>query len=171
MTLQHPHAPLALRSEVNRGSAFSITVSRATPPPASRNQMPASSNSTIKGTRVLVVDNDTDALEAMRQMLLAWGCEVIAASHGNDIAASAGDADLWLFDYHLDEGDTGVQLWKRLTVAHKPRPTVILSADSGSDTREAVREVGLSLLNKPFKPLALRWAINHLLAARSTVES
>jgi len=48
---------------------------------------------------------------------------------------------------------------------HGPRPTVILSADAGSDTREAVRGVGLSLLNKPFKPLALRWAINHLLAA------
>ena len=42
---------------------------------------------------------------------------------------------------------------------------MILSADAGSDTREAVRGVGLSLLNKPFKPLALRWAINHLLAA------
>ena len=165
------HAPLALHSVVNRGSAFSITVARAPPPPASRNETPAGSNSTIKGTRVLVVDNDPDALEAMRQMLLAWGCDVIAASDSKAVDGSAGEAALWLFDYHLDDDDTGVQLWKRLVALPGQRPTVILSADTGGDTREAVREAGLSLLNKPFKPLALRWAINHLLAARSTVET
>jgi DNA-binding response OmpR family regulator len=80
------------------------------------------------------------------------------------------EAGLWLFDYHLDDGDTGIALYARLAAVHGPRPTVILSADTGSDTREAVREAGLSLLNKPFKPLALRWAINHLLAARATGE-
>ncbi len=165
------HAPLALHSVVNRGSAFSITVTRASPPPATRNDSPSGGTSTIKGTRVLVVDNDADALQAMRQLLLSWGCEVSAYSDASEIGASAQEADLWLFDYHLDDGDTGVQLWKRLDGARRQRPTVILSADTGSDTREAVREVGLSLLNKPFKPLALRWAINHLLATRSTVAS
>lgn len=125
---------------------------------------PAPGTSTIKGIRVLVVDNDPDALEAMRQMLLAWGCEVVAVRDASAVGTGAHEAALWLFDYHLDDGDTGVALWTRLAAAHGPRPTVILSADTGSDTRDAVREVGLSLLNKPFKPLALRWAINHLLA-------
>ncbi len=163
------HAPLSLHSVLGHGSAFSITVARAHPaqPPRSDTQ---TTNSTIKGTRVLVVDNDPDALEAMRQMLLAWGCDVTALGDGNAIDAGAHQADLWLFDYHLDDGDTGVQLWKRLAAAHGPRPTVILSADTGPDTREAVREIGLSLLNKPFKPLALRWAINHLLATRSVID-
>ncbi len=116
---------------------------------------------------MLVVDNDAAALEALRQMLLAWGCDVIAARDVAALDASAHEAALWLFDYHLDEGDTGVALWKRLVAVHGARPTVILSADTGSDTRDAVRSVGLSLLNKPFKPLALRWAINHLLATAS----
>ncbi|KRG63115.1 regulator [Stenotrophomonas humi] len=165
------HAPLALHSVINRGSSFSITVARAAPPPTSRDETPAAGNSTIKGTRVLVVDNDPDALEAMRRMLLSWGCEVTAARDGNAVEAAARDASLWLFDYHLDDDDTGVQLWTRLAGVHGPRPTVILSADTSGNTREAVREVGLSLLNKPFKPLALRWAINHLLATRSPVET
>ncbi|MET4615499.1 signal transduction histidine kinase/Na+/proline symporter [Stenotrophomonas sp. 2619] len=157
------HAPLELHSTVDRGSAFSITVAHATAPAAPRME-PAAGTSTIKGIRVLVVDNDPDALEAMRQMLLAWGCEVVAVRDASDVGTGAHEAALWLFDYHLDDGDTGVALWTRLAAAHGPRPTVILSADTGSDTRDAVREVGLSLLNKPFKPLALRWAINHLLA-------
>lgn len=162
------HAPLHLRSVPEHGSAFSISVQRAAPPATPRSSPPAAASSALKGVRVLVVDNDPDALEAMRQLLLSWGCDVIAAGQADDIGPSAHEAALWLFDYHLDDGDTGVALWKRLVGMHGPRPTVILSADAGSDTREAVRGVGLSLLNKPFKPLALRWAINHLLAASTT---
>ncbi|HFF5964961.1 TPA: PAS-domain containing protein [Stenotrophomonas maltophilia] len=162
------HAPLHLRSVPEHGSAFSISVQRAAPPATPRSSPPAAGSSALKGVRVLVVDNDPDALEAMRQLLLSWGCDVIAAGQADDIGPSAHEAALWLFDYHLDDGDTGVALWKRLVGMHGPRPTVILSADAGSDTREAVRGVGLSLLNKPFKPLALRWAINHLLAASTT---
>lgn len=162
------HAPLHLRSVPEHGSAFSISVQRAAPPTTPRSSPPAAGSSALKGVRVLVVDNDPDALEAMRQLLLSWGCDVIAAGQADDIGPSAHEAALWLFDYHLDDGDTGVALWKRLVGMHGPRPTVILSADAGNDTREAVRGVGLSLLNKPFKPLALRWAINHLLAASTT---
>ncbi len=162
------HAPLHLRSVPEHGSAFSISVQRAAPPATPRSSPPAAGSSALKGVRVLVVDNDPDALEAMRQLLLSWGCDVVAAGQADDIGPSAHEAALWLFDYHLDDGDTGVALWKRLVGMHGPRPTVILSADAGSDTREAVRGVGLSLLNKPFKPLALRWAINHLLAASTT---
>ncbi|HDS1837608.1 TPA: PAS domain-containing hybrid sensor histidine kinase/response regulator [Stenotrophomonas maltophilia] len=162
------HAPLHLRSVPEHGSAFSISVQRAAPPATPRSSPPAAGSSALKGVCVLVVDNDPDALEAMRQLLLSWGCDVIAAGQADDIGPSAHEAALWLFDYHLDDGDTGVALWKRLVGMHGPRPTVILSADAGSDTREAVRGVGLSLLNKPFKPLALRWAINHLLAASTT---
>ena len=165
------HAPLHLRSVPGHGSAFSISVQRAAPPVTPRSPPPTGGSSALKGIRVLVVDNDPDALEAMRQLLHSWGCDVIAAGNADDIGPSAHEAALWLFDYHLDDGDTGVALWKRLTGMHGSRPTVILSADTGSDTRDAVREAGLSLLNKPFKPLALRWAINHLLATRSTVAS
>lgn len=162
------HAPLHLRSVPGHGSAFSISVQRAAPPVTPRSPAPTGGSNALKGIRILAVDNDPDALEAMRQLLLSWGCDVIAAGSADAIGPSAHEAALWLFDYHLDDGDTGVALWQRLADMHGQRPTVILSADTGSDTREAVRGAGLSLLNKPFKPLALRWAINHLLAATAT---
>ncbi|HDS1674596.1 TPA: PAS domain-containing hybrid sensor histidine kinase/response regulator [Stenotrophomonas maltophilia] len=159
------HAPLQLRSVVNRGSVFSVSVARSAAPAAPRIEPPANAGSTLRGTRVLVVDNDADALAAMQQLLLSWGCDVFALRGAEGIDASAHDAALWLFDYHLDDGDTGVALFTRLAAAHGPRPTVILSADTGAETHEAVRGAGLSLLSKPFRPLALRWAINHLLAS------
>ncbi|WP_409460000.1 PAS-domain containing protein [Stenotrophomonas maltophilia] len=161
-------APLQVRSAPGRGSAFSISVARATPP-AMPSAVPAAiGNSTLKGVHVLMVDNDEEALQALRQLLLSWGCEVTAVTDVAAIGSSAQQAVLWLFDYHLDDGDTGVALWKRQAALHGPRPTVILSADTGSATRDAVRAAGLSLLSKPFKPLALHWAINHLLATAST---
>lgn len=159
------HAPLQLRSAVNRGSVFSVSVARSAAPATPRVEPPANAGSTLRGTRVLVVDNDAAALAAMQQLLLSWGCDVIAVRGAEGIDASAHDAALWLFDYHLDDGDTGVALFTRLAAAQGPRPTVILSADTGAETREAVRGAGLSLLSKPFRPLALRWAINHLLAS------
>lgn len=161
-------APLQLRSAPGHGSAFSISVARATPPATPAAAPAAIGNSTLKGVHVLIVDNDDEALQALRQLLLSWGCEVTAVTDVAAIGPSAQQAALWLFDYHLDDGDTGVALWKRLAALHGPRPTVILSADTGSATRDAVRAAGLSLLSKPFKPLALRWAINHLLATAST---
>jgi len=158
-----------LVSEVGRGSRFSITVPRAQAQaevaPAAR---PAAGG-TLAGTRVLLVDNDPGALAAVDRVLDSWGCEVRALGDGHDreIATAAAAADLWLFDYHLDDGDTGLALWSRLSREHGRRPTIIVSADASEETRTTVAGAGIALLSKPFKPLALRWAINHALAVPS----
>ncbi|MFH7611447.1 hypothetical protein RA272_28520, partial [Pseudomonas syringae pv. tagetis] len=93
-------------------------VQRAAPPATPRNSPPTGGSSALKGICVLAVDNDPDALDAMRQLLLSWGCDVIAAGNADAIGPSAHDAALWLFDYHLDDGDTGVALWQRLVTEH-----------------------------------------------------
>ncbi len=157
----------SLRSNVGRGSAFSIEVPVASAPERAARPARPMAGGAIAGTRVLLVDNDAGALAAVERVLASWGCDVRALGDGNDprIDAAAAAADLWLFDYHLDGGDTGVRLWSRLSQRHGRRPTIIVSADASARTQEAVREAGLSLLPKPFKPLALRWAINPLLAA------
>ena len=97
------------------------------------------------------------------------GCTVVDASdaHRAHAALSESPADLWLFDYHLDDGATGVGAHERLAEAHGARPTVILSADASADVRAAVQEAGLPLLMKPLKPLALKSVLDRLLAARA----
>ncbi|WP_407351841.1 PAS-domain containing protein [Luteimonas sp. R10] len=159
-------APLGLRSEVGRGTVFSLTLPRlpARPAPQSGTARPA-----LPGTRVLVVDNDADALQALAGLLRGWGC-TIAAAGGGTAAADAMQADpaaLWLFDYHLDDGDTGVGLHARLAARFGPRPTLILSADDGSGVRRDVLDNGLALLNKPVRPLALKSVLDRLLASRA----
>jgi len=86
--------------------------------------------------------------------------------HGAEAAMRESPVALWLFDFHLDDGDTGVALAERLTAQFGARPALILSADRGGDVRRAVHEAGLSLLAKPVKPLALKSVLDRVLAAR-----
>ena len=159
-------APLSLRSRVGHGAVFAVDLVRVTPPAA----MPSLAGKPgLAGRHVLAVDNDPDALDALRQVLVGWGCSVAIAADGAsaDAALRERDADLWLFDYHLDAGDTGVALAGRLRTTHGQRPCLILSADQTDAVRRAVRDADLPLLAKPVRPLALKSVLDRLLAARA----
>ncbi len=158
-------APLTLHSQPGTGTVFAVQVARApTPWPATgAGRAPA-----LAGLDVLVVDNEPLALDAMVQVLRGWGCNVMPATnlHTAQVALDGNTADLWLLDYHLDDGDTGVELHEYLSAIHGPRPTLVLTADAGETVRRAVHEAGLPLLLKPVKPLALKSVLDRLLAAR-----
>ena len=159
------HAPLALRSRLGSGTVFSVSVPCVA---TARAETPAKPRHRLAGTRVLLVDNDPLALAALASLLQGWGCEVVTAGDGEaaEQALEAGTAALWLFDYHLDDGDTGTALVARLSARFERRPAMILSADTGDAVRRAVHEAGLPLLAKPMKPLALKSVLDRLLAAR-----
>jgi len=158
--------PLTLRSRVGIGTAFALRLPRidhASSRPASN---PA--QATLAGTRVLVVDNEPATLVALKRLLAGWGCTVSDAT-GSDGAMHAQQSDdpaLWLFDYHLDGGDTGVALRERLAARFGARPTLILSADDSPDVRRDVLERGFTLLRKPVRPLALKSILDRMLVSR-----
>ena len=158
-------APLGLRSAVGRGTVFSLRLPRAEPAP--RAEL-AAARGGLAGTRVLLLDNDPDALAALRGLLEGWGCEVEAAADGDAAAdrMQARPAALWLFDYHLDDGDTGIAVHQRLAARFGARPALILSADDSGEVRRAALEHGLSLLQKPVRPLALKSTLDRLRAMR-----
>lgn len=159
-------APLTLRSRLGHGTTFAVRLPKVVRQVAA---MPApSAKPGLAGRRVLLVDNDPVALASLASLLRGWGCEV-ATAHDSIKAEAAmlgAMAELWLFDYHLDDGDTGVALAQRLRERFGAQPTLILSADGGEAVRRDVLEAGLSLLGKPAKPLALKSVLDRLLAAR-----
>ncbi|MGV8931358.1 MAG: PAS-domain containing protein [Luteimonas sp.] len=160
-------APLTLRSRVGEGTVFALQVPRA--PAAAMPGQVTSPRAGWTDVRVLVVDNEPTALQAMQGLLTGWGCEVVAVECGvaAEQAMAERPASLWLFDYHLDDGDTGAALYARMVQRFGARPALILSADGGETVRRAVHEAGLSLLGKPIKPLALKSVLDRLLAARA----
>ncbi|RMH94473.1 response regulator [Lysobacter pythonis] len=156
-------APIGLRSRVGRGSVFDIELPRATPSKTSRQ-----GGGRLAGLRVLAVDNDCAALDALATVLRGWRCEVAACGDGVSALAALQEeaADLWLFDHHLDDGDDGIALYRRLSQYFVPPPTLLLSADRTGAVRAAAQEVGLPLLMKPVRALALKSMLDRLLAAR-----
>lgn len=159
-------APLGLRSRTGRGTVFSLTLDAV-----ASAQTEATSPAPVDDTalRVLVVDNDPQALSALRAVLLGWHYQVVAVADGAaaETALTERQADLWLFDYHLDDGDTGVALHARLAARFGARPCLVLSADDSGEVRRITLEHGLGLLPKPVKALALRSMLRRLLAARA----
>lgn len=160
-------SPIGLRSRLGRGTAFTVRVPRVESRP--RVVAPAQVQRTgLAGTRVLVLDNDAVALDALAHLLRTWGCDVVTAGDGEQAAAvlMGGPVALWLFDYHLDDGDTGTAVVDRLAQRFGARPTVILSADASEAVRRDVQDAGFTLLRKPLKPLALKSVLDRLLASR-----
>ncbi len=159
-------AEVQLRSLPGSGSMFAIQVPRVaegSPQRAARQE--------LDGLRVLVVDNEPQALAALRALLQGWGCVVRAVADGAaaETALALEAADLWIFDYHLDHGDDGVAVHARLAQRMGGAPCLILSADQTGTVRSAAHEAGLPLLVKPLRPLALKSVLDRLLAARGIV--
>ena len=159
-------APMSLHSRVGQGTRFGLRIPLHTAPDDAAWHRPAATRS--GQARVLLVDNDPQALVALRLLLEGWGHAVDTAGNGDAAAAclSQEAADIWIFDYHLDDGDTGLALHARLCRRFAARPTLIVSADSDAQVRQAVNDAGLSLLGQPLKPLALKSLLDGLLAAR-----
>ncbi|MDE2406443.1 MAG: PAS-domain containing protein [Xanthomonadaceae bacterium] len=153
-----------LRSTPGLGSCFSIAV-----PHTQAAQMRRPEPRAITGRRVLVVDNEPLARDAVAAVLREWGCHVETAqdSDGARHALLQASFDLWVFDFHLDDGDDGVALHARLGAQFEAAPCLILSADQTGVVRAAAQEAGLPLLMKPLRPLALKSVMDRLLAARS----
>ena len=159
-------AQVQLSSLPGSGSMFAIKVPRVAEGSPQR-----AVRQGLAGLRVLVVDNEPQALAALHAVLEGWGCVVRAVADGAAAEAALGShaADLWIFDYHLDHGDDGVALHARLAQRAGVAPCLILSADQTGTVRSAAHEAGLPLLVKPLRPLALKSVLDRLLAARGVV--
>ncbi len=153
---------IQLRSQLGKGSCFSIHVPRVLPRKEQRVPLKG-----VRGMRILAVDNEALARDALVSVLQTWGCETIAVADAQAATAELEKAafDLWIFDYHLDHGDDGVSLFSRLCECFEAPPCLILSADQTGAVRVAAQDAGLSLLMKPVRPLALKSVLDRLLAA------
>ena len=151
-----------LCSRPGAGTLFAITLPRVVAP-ADAVAVPAV-RAGIAGAHVLLLDNDPVALEALAALLRGWNCSVDLAADADAAAAAhaARPADLWLLDYHLDDGDTGIQAWQRLSARFGSVPALVLSADATDAVRREVAEHGLGLLQKPVRPLALKSVLGRM---------
>jgi DNA-binding NtrC family response regulator len=116
---------------------------------------------------ILIIDNDELLLEALKQQLNQWSDHVIAVRSRDEwLTLSAEETpkpDVMIADYHLDDGDNGIQLAQEILQAIDTEvPVIICSADASEWLREAVSEANYSFIRKPIKALALRKLISRV---------
>lgn len=165
LLLQHP---LTLHSTLGRGSCFAVQLpitSQQTTTPQSTRLMEPGAN--FSGKRVLLLDNEPQLLNAVAELLRSWQCEVSAISQPNEallLLQQGPLPDLLLFDYHLDQGATGVEVATQLQQHFGVKcPVVIHSADQQQQTREHALNAGFHFMLKPLKAANLKRLLQRLL--------
>lgn len=161
--------PIAVHSQLGRGSCFSIELplcfERATAPTQSPFFPDTLDN--LRGVRVLVVENEEAILHSMQALLTTWGCQVDCASNiASGLAQMQGPtpAQLLLADYHLDHDETGAELIRQLQQrGTAPQGAIIITADRSDAVLAELKQLGVSRLNKPVKPNKLRALMSHCL--------
>jgi CheY-like chemotaxis protein len=161
-------APLSLRSAPGQGSMFEIQVPLAAAVPTlgpDKAKRPVTHR--LDGLHVLCIDNEEAILEGMAALLRGWGCNVKTARGLEEAQALTRPPeivpDVLLLDYQLDEGSNGLDAAKALRwKLDGALPAILLTADRSPEVRESAEALGITVLNKPLKPAALRALLTRL---------
>src|SRR5690554_2161215 len=160
--------PLSLESHVGHGTIFSLTFHEVSWQPSLPQHKPdllQSSEEFLTHTRIWLLDNDPTVLQAMTQLLTGWGAEVATATNRDQLPWHSAAPDLLVFDYHLDNNDTGIDvlLAVRKHFGNSQLPAIINSADPDETVREQVIAEQALFTPKPIKTAALKRLLKRLL--------
>ncbi|HHH47437.1 MAG TPA: hybrid sensor histidine kinase/response regulator [Gammaproteobacteria bacterium] len=163
--------PLKVESTLGKGSLFCIglPLGRAE---AVRERRSATLRPELEAAQrlVLVIDDEADILEGMREILQRWGFEVLVAEslpQAQQALAARGRApDAILADLRLRDHRTGIEAIEALQATYGAHvPGLILTGDTAPERLQIAGAAGYQVLHKPVKPARLRVALQQLLAS------
>jgi signal transduction histidine kinase/CheY-like chemotaxis protein len=162
---------LVLRSELGRGSCFSVAVPLADQADDVRDDDDEASAIMFGRGLVLVIDDEVAIREAMAALLTGWGHDVVTAGSGEEILARVVEGvarpDLIICDYRLRAGETGIEVIDSLRSEYNATiPAMLITGDTAPDRLAEARASGLLLLHKPVPNGKLRAAVAHLMQWR-----
>ena len=157
--------------EDSRRYAFSLTL------PAMPGRSPGmeEAEQSLRGRRLLVVDDNHTSCQVLKQQAASWGMLVSEAYDGNEAVAlyfaryNRGEAfDVLIVDYDMPSL-SGIEVAGRILQQSKRPPLIImLTGLMETPPEEAVREAGIAaVLNKPASQQLVRQTLINLLPARA----
>lgn len=162
---------LDVRSEVGKGSAFSLAVpasaahvirSHATLPEYHVDPQP------VGAPRVLLVEDDRSVRDATRLLLTVEGYHVIGAatlSEALQHAAGRSGIDLLVTDYHLANGETGTRVISALRESLGTYLKAVIITGDTAAVKELPRDPFVRVASKPVQADELLTLMRALLAA------
>ncbi|MBP2315321.1 PAS domain-containing protein [Azospirillum soli] len=163
--------PVAVRSRVGRGSVFSISVPLADEavkePEHAEGPDAGDALERLAGHRVAVVDDNPQALAALRHFLEALDIEAVAAETGEaliEALAEGGAPDAIIADLRLRGGVDGTDVIAEVRQIYgRNLPGLLLTGDTAPERVRQAVDSGNDLLHKPVRPEALIDALTRAL--------
>jgi signal transduction histidine kinase/CheY-like chemotaxis protein len=163
--------PLSVRSWPGRGSVFSISLLFFDESVFSllRPADPDFAKDSLVVRCVFFMENEPAVLAGIEALLSSWGCRTVAVRDRESAMSWVRRADavpdILLVDYHLDRGESGLELAEEIQQLWGSRvPSIVITADHTQGARTAATARGCQILRKPVKPAALRAVMNSMLA-------
>ena len=158
---------LAVNSVVGRGSCFSVTLAKSSSSAVLQPRLQSDISASFQNKAVLLLDNEPQLRTAVAELLRSWHIHVVAVGQPAEALSALQQGfkpDALLFDYHLDNGATGVEVAKQLSEHFAvTAPVIIHSADHSEQIRETALSAGYYFLLKPLKATALKKLFSRLL--------
>jgi CheY-like chemotaxis protein len=135
---------------------------------AQRELQPRGAN--LRGTFVVIVDDDEPTRAGMQGLLEDWGCLALTAGSAAEALSKLTEHDrppeVIVCDYRLRAGDTGIEAIRLIRMAAAcPVPAILVTGDTAPEVLRAANENGLAVLHKPVSPVKLRALLAHLLGS------
>jgi PAS domain S-box-containing protein len=163
---------LDVRSEVGKGSAFTLIVPASDKHPVrigAEPQARATRLEQLERSRVLLVEDDVAVRDATRMLLKVEGYRITAVgslSEALQKVREIGGVDLLVTDFHLRDGETGTQVIAALREAlQSPLKAVLITGDTSTAIKELPRDPHLRIASKPIKAEEFLTIIRGLLTA------
>ncbi|MCF6217734.1 MAG: hybrid sensor histidine kinase/response regulator [Gammaproteobacteria bacterium] len=124
----------------------------------------------VSGLFVILIDDEADIRNAMRTLLLQWGCELLVADSLKSLQRELAEInypqpDVLLCDYRLRENQNGLEVVIAMRQYFNTEiPALIISGDTDKVIEVAAVTQGCDVLHKPIRPERLRTAIYNLAA-------
>ncbi len=171
-TLNHS---LTLNSRVGSGSCFSLILPHKSPPQDVQTPTTQGYRSTdrlsgakLSKARILVIENDLAALQAMDALLGQWGCELRLASSAREAMSALSNENAWtpeiiVADQHLNNAERGTSVVRIIRqLIGRQVPAVIVTANPSTSLWKMADQGQLEVMQKPVKPAQLRALLTHL---------
>jgi len=159
-----------LKSEVARGSHFSLSLPAAEP---SARTETAATPDLMQGLKLLLIDDDAMVREGAARLLGQWGVRAALAADLAEaealVAANLTNGgvrfDICLTDYRMPGPVDGLQAIARLrALAGGPKAFCLVTGDMSPEVLAQADAAGAPIIHKPLHPARLRALLNHLLA-------
>ncbi len=162
---------LEVSSEIGRGSTFTLELpagARAASGEAVAASAADRPEARTGSARILLVDDDAGVRNATAMLLRVEGFEVLCAASLEEVSQALRQKpriDLVIADYHLQKGETGIEVIAAArAVAGERLGAVLVSGDTSSTLRDVKATDRLRIASKPIRADELLSIVAELLA-------